>query len=301
MVTPATRRNAVRDADLEDQTMRDERPVPNDDLDDDERPIGRILSRREVLALFGATGVAATIAACVPGSGGAASATTGAASASASAAASASATAIASATAAAVASAIPSCVVVPELTEGPYYLDSNLERVDIRAETATGTPVEGATLQLGWQVSQVDGDACVPLEGVIVDVWHCDALGEYSGVAGSDSQDFLRGFQRTDANGAASFTTIYPGWYSGRAVHIHFKIRTDPDAEAGFEFTSQLFFDDELSRQVFATGVYAAKGEQDQSNEADGIYNQSAGQTLVAVTQDGDAYATTFQIAIQLA
>jgi protocatechuate 3,4-dioxygenase beta subunit len=275
---------------------------PNDDLedlDDDDRLIGRILSRREVLALFGTTGVAVTIAACVPGSSGASgSATTGAAG---TAGASASALATATATAAAVASAIPSCVVVPELTEGPYYLDTNLERADIRIETATGTPVEGATLELGWLVSQVDGDACAPLEGVIVDVWHCDALGEYSGVAGSDSQDFLRGFQRTDTSGAASFTTVYPGWYTGRAVHIHFKIRTDPDADAGFEFTSQLFFDDELSRQVFSSGVYASKGAQDQSNESDGIFNQSGGQTLLAVTQDGDSYRATFQIAIQLA
>jgi protocatechuate 3,4-dioxygenase beta subunit len=191
--------------------------------------------------------------------------------------------------------------VVPELTEGPYYLDTNLERSDIRVETATGVAVDGATLELGWVVSQVDGDACMPLEGVIVDVWHCDALGVYSGVQGAAGQDFLRGFQRTDANGAAAFTTVYPGWYAGRAVHIHFKIRTDPDAEAGFEFTSQLFFDDVLSQQVFSSGVYAAKGAQDQTNESDGIFNQSGGQTLLDVTQAGDTYRTTFQIAIQLA
>ncbi len=136
---------------------------------------------------------------------------------------------------------------------------------------------------------------------MIVDVWHCDALGVYSGVQGAAGQDFLRGFQRTDGNGAASITTIYPGWYQGRAVHIHFKIRTDPDADAGFEFTSQLFFDDTLSQQVYATGVYAAKGPQDQPNESDGIYNQSGGQTLLDVTQDGETYRATFQIGIQLA
>jgi protocatechuate 3,4-dioxygenase beta subunit len=274
--------------------MSDRTASPLHDLDDDDRPIGRILTRREVLALFGATGMAATIAACVPGSGassGASATTTG----------SAVATALASATAAAVAGGIPSCVVVPELTEGPYYLDTNLERSDIRVETATGTAVEGATLELGWVVSQVDGAACLPLEGVIVDVWHCDALGVYSGVQGATGQDFLRGFQRTDATGAAAFTTIYPGWYTGRAVHIHFKIRTDPAADAGFEFTSQLFFDDTLSQQVFSSGVYAAKGPQDQSNSSDGIFNQSGGQTLLAVIQDGAAYRATFEIAIQLA
>ena len=196
---------------------------------------------------------------------------------------------------------MPSCVVVPELTEGPYYVDVNLERSDIRPNTGDGAVSEGAPLELGWVVSQVDGDGCLPLEGAIVDVWHCDALGVYSGVQGSAGTDFLRGFQRTDASGAASFTTVYPGWYQGRAVHIHFKIRTDPDAEAGFEFTSQLFFDDALSQQVYASGVYASKGQPDQPNASDGIFNQSGGATLLNVTQDGDTYKTTFEIAVQLA
>ena len=277
-------------------------PPASPDLDDDDRLIGRILTRREVLALLGAGGVAATIAACVPGgSGGAASAgasATSGASATAAASAAASADATASATAA---GALPTCVVVPELTEGPYYVDVNLERSDIRPNTADGVAAEGAQLELGWVVSQVDGNGCLPLEGAIVDVWHCDGLGVYSGVQGSTGTDFLRGFQRTDAGGGATFTTIYPGWYQGRAVHIHFKVRTDPDSEAGFEFTSQLFFDDALSQQVYASGVYASKGSPDQSNERDSIFNQSGGATLLDVTQDGDGYRTTFEIAVQLA
>lgn len=177
----------------------------------------------------------------------------------------------------------------------------NLERSDIRPNTADGVVAEGAPLELGWVVSQVDGDGCLPLEGAIVDVWHCDALGVYSGVQGSTGTDFLRGFQRTDADGVASFTTVYPGWYTGRAVHIHFKIRTDPDAEAGFEFTSQLFFDEALSQQVYASGVYASKGTPDRSNANDSIFNESGGATLLAVIQDGDTYRTTFSLAIQLA
>lgn len=263
-------------------------PNPIDDLDDDDRPIGRILTRREVLALMGATGAAAFLAACSPAGSGS---STGA-----SAAASAAATAAASA---AIATALPACVVAPELTEGPYYVDVDLERSDIRANTADNVAVEGAVFTLDWVVSQADGSACMPMEGVIVDVWHCDALGVYSGVEGN-SANFLRGFQRTDANGRASFTTIYPGWYQGRAVHIHFKIRTDPEAEAGFEFTSQLFFDDELSRTVFSSGVYAQKGAQDQPNSSDGIFNQSGGATLLSVTQEGDGYRATFPIAVQL-
>jgi protocatechuate 3,4-dioxygenase beta subunit len=274
--------------------------LPVDDLDDDDRLIGRILSRREVLALFGTGGVALTIAACAPAGSSSASAGASASSDAATASATPAASAVAS-SGAATAGAVPSCVVVPELTEGPYYVDVNLERSDIRPNTADGVVAAGATLELGWLVSQVDGDGCLPLEGAIVDVWHCDALGVYSGVQGSVGTDFLRGLQRTDADGAASFTTIYPGWYTGRAVHIHFKIRTDPDAEAGFEFTSQLFFDDALSQQVYASGVYASKGTPDRSNANDSIFNESGGATLLAVTQDGDTYRTTFPIAVQLA
>ena len=93
--------------------------------------------------------------------------------------------------------------------------------------------------------------------------------------------------------------TIYPGWYQGRAVHIHFKIRTDAAAASGLEFTSQLFFDDAFSAEVFATGVYAAKGTPDQLNASDGIYQQSQGMTLLDVAKDGDGYKATFEIAIQ--
>src|SRR6476659_7147462 len=269
-------------------------PMPDPvDLDDDDRLIGRVLTRREVLALMGVVSVGAVAVACAPGS-----AASGAASAGASG--GAGATAVASATAAAVASGVPSCVVVPELTEGPYYVNENLERSDIRVDTATGSPVEGATLTLGWVVSQVEGEACSPLEGVIVDVWHCDAKGVYSDVSaqGSTGHDFLRGYQKTDKAGAASFTTIYPGWYQGRAVHIHFKIRTDPTAGAGFEATSQLFFDDAQNAQVFATGVYASKGAADTPNARDNIYAQSGGSTLLTVAKQGDGYAATCEIAV---
>ncbi|HEX7347397.1 MAG TPA: hypothetical protein VF253_11450 [Candidatus Limnocylindrales bacterium] len=272
-------------------------PSSLDDLDDDDRPIGRILTRREVLALIGASGTAAFLAACTPG--GSASPSSSAAGAGASPSTSAPAGATAASSSDAAATALPACVVAPELTEGPYYVDVDLERSDIRMNTSDGAASEGAPLVLEWLVSQADGSACMPMEKVIVDVWHCDALGVYSGVQGN-SGNFLRGFQRTDAQGKASFTTVYPGWYQGRAVHIHFKIRTDPEASAGFEFTSQLFFDDELSRTVYSTGVYAQKGPQDMPNASDGIFNQSGGATLLSVSQDGDGYKATFPIAVQL-
>jgi len=154
-------------------------------------------------------------------------------------------------------------------------------------------------LTLDWVVSQVDGSACIPLEGVLVDVWHCDALGNYSDVGGEQGHDYLRGYQKTDASGKARIVTIYPGWYRGRAVHIHFKIRTDANAANGLEFTSQLFFDDALSTEVYASGVYASNGAPDQPTARDGIYQQSEGMTLLDVSRDGDGYKATFEIAIQ--
>jgi protocatechuate 3,4-dioxygenase beta subunit len=267
-------------------------PDPVVDLDDDDRLIGRVLTRREVLALMGVVSVGAVAVACAPGSAASGAASAGASS-------GAGATALATATAVAVASSLPSCVVVPELTEGPYYVNENLDRSDIRVDTSDGSTSEGAVLTLDWVVSQVDGNACIPLESVLVDVWHCDAAGNYSDVGGEQGHDYLRGYQHTDASGKARIVTIYPGWYRGRAVHIHFKIRTDANASSGFEFTSQLFFDDTFSAGVYATGVYAAKGPQDVKNANDQIYNQSQGMTLLDVAKDGDGYKATFEVAIK--
>ncbi len=267
------------------------RPV---EADDDDRPVGRVLTRREVLALMGAASVSVAVAACAPGSVASGLATPSTSSGTAGTAA-----ATATATAVAVASSLPSCVVVPALTEGPYYVNENLERSDIRVDTSTGVAVDGSVLKIDWVVSQVDGNACIPLGGVLVDVWHCDALGEYSDVGSKQGHDFLRGYQHTDASGLASITTIYPGWYQGRAVHIHFKIRTDAAATSGFEFTSQLFFDDALNDQVFSQGAYASKGKPDTSNASDGIYGQSQGMTLLKVSPEGNGYKATFEIALK--
>jgi protocatechuate 3,4-dioxygenase beta subunit len=275
--------------------------ITDADADDDDRLVGRVLTRREVLALMGAASISAVAAACAPGSVASGSASAPA-SASASTATASGAAATASTAAVAGASTLPSCVVVPALTEGPYYVDEKLERSDIRVDTATGKAVDGAVLALDWVVSKIDGNACVPLEGVLVDVWHCDAAGEYSDVGSEQGHDFLRGYQHTDPRGLATITTIYPGWYQGRAVHIHFKVRTDPAATSGgFEFTSQLFFDDAFSAQVFRGGAYAAKGTPDILNAADGIYQQSQGMTLLDVVKDGDGYKATFELAIQTA
>jgi protocatechuate 3,4-dioxygenase beta subunit len=111
-------------------------------------------------------------------------------------------------------------------------------------------------------------------------------------------QKWLRGYQTTDASGAAKFTTIYPGWYQGRAVHIHFKIRYATGSQTA-DFTSQLFFDEALNDKVFATAPYSQRGASGRlRNTADQIYQQSAGKTLLNVAQTGSAYAGTFAIGL---
>jgi protocatechuate 3,4-dioxygenase beta subunit len=256
-------------------------------LDNDDAQVGRILSRREVLALFGGSSVA-LIAACAPGALTAASPT-----------ATAQRTSAAATTAAAASSAattvLPSCIVRPALTEGPYFVDEKLDRSDIRSDPGTGAVRPGALLTLNFLVSRVSGSACTALSGAVVDVWHCDALGVYSDVDNARGQKFLRGFQTTDASGSAKFTTVYPGWYQGRAVHIHFKIRPTSSSE----FTSQLFFDDALSTQVFAQTPYSQKGTQGITrNAADGIFQQSGGKLTLNLTKSGDVYAATFDIGL---
>ncbi len=195
-------------------------------MDNDDQPIGTILNRRDVLKLLGFTGGAAILAGCLPGQQ------------------STPVTANATATSE-TAAGLPTCIVRPAMTEGPYFVDEKLNRSDIRAGSA------GIPLELTFLVSQISANACTPLAGALVDIWHCDAQGVYSDVAGN-TDTFLRGYQETDATGAAKFLTIYPGWYPGRTPHIHFKIRTAD----GYDFTSQLFFDDAISDTVFNLEPY---------------------------------------------
>src|SRR2546428_8296236 len=136
-----------------------------------------------------------------------------------------------------------SCVLTAALTEGPYFVDEKLYRSDIRTDPVTGDVSEGVLLELTFNVARVANAACTPLTGAYLDVWHCDAGGVYSDVSAAGAgEKFLRGYQITDASGAARFTTVYPGWYSGRAVHIHFKLRLFAGASTSYEFTSQFFF-----------------------------------------------------------
>jgi protocatechuate 3,4-dioxygenase beta subunit len=224
------------------------------------------MSRRGVLAWLGGLGVIALIPGCGDSSKSVAATGTTAA--------------------AATATTPPSCVLMPELTEGPYYLDLDLVRSDI-VEDRTGVPLD-------LRVTVVDATSCEPLKDAAVDAWHCDADGAYSGVEGGEGT-FLRGIQMTDAAGLAGFATIYPGWYMGRAVHIHVKVHIGTSEV----HTGQLFFEDELSDAVFAQEPYAAHGDRDRRNGDDAIFAQSGGTTIVAATLADDRYVGTVTLGIE--
>jgi protocatechuate 3,4-dioxygenase beta subunit len=250
----------------------------------DDLTTGRVLTRREALTLLGSTGTLLLLG-CSPSSAGNQRLNR----------------------------ASYPCVVRPEMTEGPYYVDEKLERSDIRSDPSDGAVKEGALLALAFNVSSIakgalrgaQGRLCAPLENAIVDVWHCDALGVYSDVVdpsfNTTGKKFLRGHQVTDAKGTVKFVTIYPGWYSGRTVHIHFKIRSPVSAKPAYEFTSQLYFDEGLSDRVYAKAPYASKGKRTNSNLTDRIYQRGGGsQLMLKVTPAKDGYAATFDVALDM-
>jgi protocatechuate 3,4-dioxygenase beta subunit len=247
-------------------------------MDNDDLPVGHVLTRRELVKVLTAGGVA-MVAGLKLGSG---------------------------RTLDTVLAAVPSCAVRPELTEGPYFVDHQLKRMDIRTEPSTGAISAGVPLALIFNVSQMAGGRCAALPDAVVDVWHCDARGVYSGVSdgrlGFDtgSQKFLRGYQVTGSDGRVEFRTLYPGWYPGRAVHIHFKVRTALAPTGAYEFTSQLFFEDDLTDRVHADPGYAAHTGRRMMNGADGIYRQAGAPMLLRPTKNADGYAASFDIALDL-
>jgi protocatechuate 3,4-dioxygenase beta subunit len=256
-------------------------------MENDDLPVGQILSRRDALKLLG-IGSAAFLAACASPEATSTLAPT-----------------VESTQVSSTASSALDCIVRPEMTIGPYFVDEQLNRSDIRSEPSDNSVKEGVPLTLRINVSDVANISCTPIEGAQVDIWHCDAQGQYSGVSdqGFDTtgQQFLRGYQLTDANGGVQFQTIYPGWYSGRAVHIHFTIRTKGASGEDYQFTSQFFFDDTLTDQVHALEPYASKGQRDTRNSNDNIFAGGGDQLLLNLQGDTtNGYTSSMNIGLEL-
>jgi protocatechuate 3,4-dioxygenase beta subunit len=196
--------------------------------------------------------------------------------------------------------AATSCVLTPSKTEGPYFVDKQLNRSDVRTDPTDGTAQAGIPLTLTMVVARAGGD-CAPVAGAAVDIWHANAAGTYSDISseGTAGRRYLRGVQVTDAAGQATFTTIYPGWYPGRAVHVHFKVRLFDGTSKTYEFTSQLFFDPRTTKTVYATSAYSSRGTPSTPNSADNIYGSDGSKLVVALTPDANGgYAGTFVIGL---
>jgi protocatechuate 3,4-dioxygenase beta subunit len=247
-----------------------------DIMKNNNQQLHRILSRRETLALFRSAGTATFVIGCVPRKFNEA-----------------------------VLASTPACVVSPQQTEGPYFVDEKLNRSDIRFDPTDRSVKAGVPLQLRLHISQVGSNGCTPLAGAIVDIWHCDALGVYSDVTDRSfntvGKKFLRGYQVTNAQGNVQFTTIYPGWYPGRTVHIHFKVRANGTSRQNYEFTSQLYFDDAISDRVYSQAPYASKGQRTTRNADDRIFAGGGEQMLLKLTRNGQGYAATFDVGLRIA
>jgi len=198
----------------------------------------------------------------------------------------------------------------PQQTEGPYFVDGMPNRSDIRSDTSNGSVEQGIPLRLVIHVYDVVNGSCVPLRGAKVDIWHANSQGIYSAVKdmGTTEKNFLRGYQITDNNGTVQFTTIYPGWYEGRTIHIHDKVRTFNGSEKTLEWTAQLYFNNSINQQVHEQTPYSNHGPPQTTNEEDMIYTgasmdgliqkNSGEQLMVNFTKQGASYLGTFNIVL---
>jgi protocatechuate 3,4-dioxygenase beta subunit len=223
----------------------------------------RVLSRRGMLGTFGAAGAGLLVAGRTP---------------------------VSSLFGGDEALAATSCAsLTPTKTIGPYFVDEKLNRSNITTDPDTGAATSGVPLAL--TLSMLDEDnACAPLVGAQVDIWHASPAGLYSdeSVDGTAGKRYIRGYQVTDASGVVAFTTVYPGWYSGRTVHIHVRVRTFDSAGAvKTDFTSQLFFDDSLTDTVYTRSPYSTRGTRDTRNSADSIYGSDGASLVPTMTADG--------------
>lgn len=176
--------------------------------------------------------------------------------------------------------AMPDCVLTPEQEEGPFYIELAQVRQDI-TEDRPGVP-------LALALTVVDANTCEPIRNAAVDIWHCDALGVYSGEPseGSEGETYLRGIQMTDRNGLAEFATVYPGQYEGRTTHIHLKVHIGGRRSGGTYsgrtlHTGQLFTSDRHDAEVFALAPYDRNPAEIVPREADFIFTDQGGSSSV--------------------
>ena len=186
------------------------------------------------------------------------------------------------------------CRLTPQATQGPYWFDPKINRSDV-TEGRPGAPVRVA-------ITVVDG-GCRPIPNARVDLWHCDAAGIYSGYegqgddrrTGAKGASFLRGAQVTDAAGRVTFRSIWPGWYEGRAPHMHLKVFLD----ARTALTCQLFVPDALSEYLYDNvPAYRRPRKRDTFNRQDGIALRGGEAMVAAVKELKDGYELALTLGV---
>ena len=184
------------------------------------------------------------------------------------------------------AAAAPACVLTPEQTEGPYFVDERLERADIRTDPSDGSVRAGTPLALALRISALGDARCRPMGGAIVDVWHCDAAGAYSDANDANLRTrgakFLRGYQVTDREGR---------------VHIHFKVRAPGSAKT--QFTSQLYFDDALTDRVHAADPYRRGMGRRTRNDEDGLFRAGGRSLLLDALPATQGYVAEYDVGVR--
>jgi protocatechuate 3,4-dioxygenase beta subunit len=177
--------------------------------------------------------------------------------------------------------------VTPTETVGPYPSLVDLFRSDIR-ESKPGT-----TLTLTIDVVDT-ANSCSAVPNVNVEIWQCDSTGNCSQYGTQTAATYLRGIQTTDANGRVTFTTVYPGWYQGRATHIHVEVTQNGVSKK----VTQIAFPEATNNEVYGSGVYAARGANPTKNASDGIFTDSLSQETAAVSGSPAAgYVASFRVA----
>lgn len=178
----------------------------------------------------------------------------------------------------------------PSETAGPYPSRTDFIRSDIR-EGLAGTP-----LTLTAKVVNAN-NGCAPVTNVQVEIWHCDQVGNYSEYGSTSNRTFYRGIQTTNSNGEVTFITNYPGWYQGRATHIHIEATLNGRSVK----LSQIAFPETVNDTVHTTGVYVSRGTNPTSNLSDGIFADSLSAGLVTpVGNPTDGYTVSFQFGISV-
>jgi protocatechuate 3,4-dioxygenase beta subunit len=188
------------------------------------------------------------------------------------------------------------CAVSPDETAGPYPDRTGMASNSAFYRQDITEGISGLPLTLALTIVNVR-NSCAPVANANVEIWQCDAVGTYSEYGSAAGQTFLRGLQTTNANGAVTFRTVYPGWYMGRATHIHLQVYLN----GAVVKTTQVAFPETISSAVYRTGVYASHGQNSTTNSSDNVFSDGTDHELATLSGDtSSGYTATLTVGISV-